>query len=263
MSTVTSRDGTTIAFERSGEGPALVLVGGALSDRRSAAALVEMLAPRFTTFSYDRRGRGDSADTPPYAVEREIEDLQALVDGASGTAFAFGHSSGAALVLEAAAVTPAITRIALYEPPFIVDDTRPPLPEDYVQHLNMLVSTGRPGEAVEYFLVTGVGVPPDAIGPMKESASWPALAAMAHTLPYDGLVLGDHMSGAPLPPDSWERVTVPALVIVGGASPPWLANAVQSLVDVLPDARRLTMGGQTHEVDPALLAPALIEFLAD
>ncbi len=132
MNTMTSKDGTTIAFERSGEGPPLVVVGGALNDRHAAATLAGLLAPNFTVYAYDRRGRGDSGDTPPYAVEREVEDLQALVEEAGGTAFVLGHSSGAVLALEAAAATPGITKLVLYEPPFIVDDSRPPLPDDYV-----------------------------------------------------------------------------------------------------------------------------------
>ena len=261
MNTVTSEDGTTIAFDRSGEGPAVLLIGGALNDRHAAATLAGLLAPSFTTYAYDRRGRGDSGDTPPYAVEREIEDLQALVDDAGGSAFAFGHSSGAVLALEAAAVMVGITRLALYEPPFIVDDSRLPVPDDYVERLAELATTGRRGEAIEYFMINGVGLAPDAVAPMKDSSFWPAIEAVAHTLPYDSAVMGDTLSGEPLQAHRWDRATIPTLVIDGGASPEWQRNAVQALVDVLPDARRLTMDGQTHEVDPALLAPVLTRFL--
>jgi pimeloyl-ACP methyl ester carboxylesterase len=261
MNTVTSKDGTTIAFETTGEGPPLVIVGGALSDRRAAARQAEFLAPNFMAVTYDRRGRGDSADTPPYAVEREVEDLRALVEEVGGTAFALGHSSGAVLVLEAAAATSAITKLVLYEPPFIVDDSRPPVPDDIVQHLDELVANGRRGEAVEYFMTVGVGAPAEAIPAMKESRFWPLLESLAHTISYDCRVMGDDMVGKPLSSDRWSTVTNPALVIDGGASPPSLRNAVQALVDVLPNARRQTLEGQTHEVDPTVLTPVLVEFL--
>jgi pimeloyl-ACP methyl ester carboxylesterase len=206
-------------------------------------------------------GRGDSGDTPSYAVEREVEDLQALVEDAGGTASTFGHSSGAVLALEAAAATPGITNLVLYEPPFIVDDSRPPLPDDYVSHLKELAATDRRGDAVEYFMTSGVGVPAGAMPSIRESPYWPSLEAVAHTLWYDGVIMGDTMVGKPLSADRWSTVTSPALVIDGGASPPSLRNAVQALVDVLPNAQRLTLEGQTHDVDPTVLTPVLVEFL--
>jgi pimeloyl-ACP methyl ester carboxylesterase len=261
MNTVTSKDGTMIAFDPSGDGPPLLVVGGALNDRHAAATLAGLLAPGFTVYAYDRRGRGDSGDTPSYAVEREVEDLQALVEDAGGTTFAFGHSSGAVLALETAVATPGITKLVLYEPPFIVDDSRPPLPGDFVEHLRELTATGRRGEAVEYFMTTGVGAPAEAIPSMRESQYWPSLEALAHTLWYDGVIMGDNMVGKPLSADRWSSVTIPTLVIDGGGSPPSLRNAAHQLADVLPNGRRLTMEGQTHEVDPALLAPVLTEFL--
>jgi len=259
---VTSKDGTTIAFDRSGEGPPVVLVGGALSTRGAAEPLAALLAPSLTVYAYDRRGRGDSGDTPPYEVEREVEDIQALVQEAGGSAFAFGHSSGGVLALETAAHTPGITKLALYEPPFIIDTSRPLVPHDYVEHLAELASTDRRSDAIEYFMLTGVGVPPEAIAPMKELAFWPALEAVAHTLPYDGQIMSDNLTGERLQAGRWASVTIPTLVIDGGASPPWLGNAAQALVDVLPDARRRTIEGQTHDVDAALLAPVLEEFFA-
>ena len=261
MNTVTSRDGTTIAFETTGEGPPLVIVGGALSNRSAAATQAGFLASNLTVITYDRRGRGDSGDTLPYAVEREVEDIEALVEEVGGTAFVLGHSSGAVLALEAAAATtPGLTKLVLYEPPFIVDDSRPPLPDDYVSHLKELAATDRRGEAVEYFMTTGVGVPAEAIPSMRESPFWPSLEAVAHTLWYDGVIMGENMVGKPLSADRWFSVTIPTLVIDGGVSPPSMRNAVQQLVDILPNARRLTMEGQTHEVDPTLLAPVLTEF---
>ena len=260
MNTVNSKDGTKIAFDTVGQGPPLVIVGGALNDRHAAATQAGLLASNLTVITYDRRGRGDSGDTPPYAVEREVEDIEALVEEAGGTAFALGHSSGAVLALEAATSTPGITKLVLYEPPFIVDDSRPPLPDDYVQHLDELVANGHRDQAVEYFMTVGVGVPAEAIPSMKDSPFWPSLEAIAHTISYDGRIMGDNMAGKPLPSDRWSTVTSPALVIDGGASPPSLRNAVQALVDVLPNARRLTLADQTHEVDPTVLTPVVVEF---
>ncbi len=257
---VRSSDGTTIAFERTGEGPAVILVGGALSDRSAAAQLTALLAPRFTVFAYDRRGRGDSGDTAPYAVQREVEDLGALVREAGGAAFVFGHSSGAALALEAASRGVAISKLALYEPPYIVDGSRSRLPEDYTSHINELISSGRRGEAVEYFMTEGVSVPSEMIERMRRSPMWPALEGLAHTLPYDGMIMGDDMAGKPLSPERWASVTIPALVMDGGASPAWTRNAVQATVDALPNAQRRTLEGQTHGAAPEVLAPVLMEF---
>jgi pimeloyl-ACP methyl ester carboxylesterase len=258
--TVRSSDGTTIAFDRSGEGPPLVLVGGALSDRAAAAPLAGHLAERFTVIAYDRRGRGDSGDTAPYAVDREVDDLLALLVEAGGSAFVFGHSSGAALALEAAANGLPIVKLALYEPPFIVDDSRPELPRDYVTRLEELVSADRRGDAVEYFRTVAVGVPADMVAQMRSSPMWPSMEAVAHTISYDGRVMGDALVGSPEPLQRWESVTIPTLVMDGGASPDWQRNAVRALVDVLPDVRHRTLEGQGHGPADELLAPALIEF---
>jgi pimeloyl-ACP methyl ester carboxylesterase len=260
MNTVTSNDGTTIAFDRSGEGPPLVLVGGALSDRAAAGSLAEALAPRFTVFAYDRRGRSDSGDTAPYAVEREIEDLSAIVAEAGGSAFVFGHSSGAALALEAAARGLPVTKLALYEPPFIVDDGHEPLPDDYVQRLTELAASGRRGDAVEYFLISGPGVPPEVVAGMRSEPFWPGMEKIAHTLAYDGAVMGDTMSGRPLPAERWTSVTVPTLVMDGDQSPAWARNSVAALADVLPNAERRSLEGQDHGAAPEVLAPVLVDF---
>jgi pimeloyl-ACP methyl ester carboxylesterase len=261
MERVSSKDGTTIAFDRSGEGPAIVLVGGALSDRSAAFPLAARLAPRFTTIAYDRRGRGDSEDRAPYAVDREVEDIEALILAVGGSALVFGHSSGAVLALEAARTLPdRIPKLALYEPPFIVDDSRPPLPEAYSARLDELVSTGRRGDAVELFMTTGPGVPAEAVAQMRQEPFWPSMEAVAHTLAHDGTVMGNAMSGSPSPLERWASVAVPALVMDGGASPDWQRHAVLALVDVLPDARHRTLEGQDHGPDTEVLAPALEEF---
>jgi pimeloyl-ACP methyl ester carboxylesterase len=256
-----SKDGTTIAFDRSGEGPPIVLVGGALSDRSAAVDLAEELAPHFTVIAYDRRGRGDSGDTAPYSVDREVDDIEVLIVAAGGNAFVFGHSSGAVLALEAARALPErITRLALYEPPFIVDDSRPPLPADYVTRLEELDSAGRRGDAVEYFLTTGPGVPPEAVAGIRREPSWPSFEAVSHTLAYDGTIMGDTTGGSPAPLQRWASVKVTTLIMDGGASPDWQRNAVQALAEILPDARHRTLEGQGHGADPKVLAPALATF---
>jgi pimeloyl-ACP methyl ester carboxylesterase len=262
VDTVTSKDGTTIAFDRIGEGPPIVVVGGAMSTAAAAAPLAALLAPGFTVVPYDRRGRGGSGDTPPYAVEREIEDLDVLLAEVGGSALALGHSSGAALALEAAARGSAITRLALYEPPFITDDSRPPLPDDYVAHLDELTAADRRGDAVEYFMTVGVGIPAEAVTQMKDAPMWPSLETVAHTIRYDARIMGDHMSGAPLPAAGWAGATMPTLVMDGGASDPWIRHSARTLAELLPNAEYRTLEGQTHEVAPDVLAPVLTGFFA-
>jgi pimeloyl-ACP methyl ester carboxylesterase len=265
VDTVTSKDGTTIAFDRSGEGPAVILVGGAIQHRAidpNTARLAELLAPKCTVYHYDRRGRGDSGDTAPYAVEREIEDIGALIQDAGGSASLFGISSGAVLGLEAAERGLAIAKLALYEPPFMVDDSRPSLPEDYRDRLTKLLAAGRSGDAVELFMTEAVGMPVEAVAPMRDMPFWSGLESVAHTLPNDDAIMADTTSGAPLPAGRWATVAIPVLVIDGGESPAWARNAVQALVEHLSDAHRQTLEGQTHQVDPEVLAPLLREFFA-
>jgi pimeloyl-ACP methyl ester carboxylesterase len=262
MSDVRSKDGTSIAFDRTGEGPPIILVLGALNDRSSAAPLAAVLAPHFTVYAYDRRGRGDSGDTPPYAVDREVEDIAALISEAGGPASAYGHSSGAKLALDATARGLAITKLALYEPPFIVDDSRPSLPGNYVATLQDLASSGRRGDAVAYFMTAGVGLPAEMADQMRSAPMWPALEELAPTLAYDGVIMGDTMSGRALPSEWATSVTVPTLVMDGGESPPWQRNAVRALADLLPHAQRRSLEDQDHQVAPEMLAPALVEFLA-
>ncbi len=260
MQKVTSKDGTSIAFDKTGQGPALILVSGALGDRSAAVSLTPLLSPHFTVFAYDRRGRGDSGDKAPYAVEREIEDIDALIKAAGGKAFAFGQSSGAVLALEAAAHGLAITRLALYEPPFIIDDSRPPVPKDYVEQLNKRVAAGQRGDAVEYFMTQAVGVPDDIVAQMRNSPMWAGMEKNAHTLAYDGTIMDDNMAGKSLRARQWASVTIPTLVMDGGASEGWAHNSVQALAAALPNAQRRTLAGQTHNANPAVLAPALVEF---
>ena len=266
MRKVLSKDGTPIAFDQSGQGPTLILVTGAMARRSDAASLAAHLSPHFTVFAYDRRGRGESGDTAPYAVEREVEDLDALISEAGGSAFVFGHSSGAVLALEAARLLPTkIAKLAVYEPPFIIDDSRPPAPQDYAQHLMELVSSGRRGEAVEYFM-TEVGSPAEVVAQMRQSPMWPGFEAVAHTLAYDITIIGDTQRGDPLPLRKWASVTVPTLVMDGTVflgreeGHVFLRHGAQELATILPDAQRRTLEGQDHGPADDVLVPALKEF---
>lgn len=262
-----SRDGTTISFERSGSGPAVILVAAALSDRSDMRKLASLLAPGYTVFNYDRRGRGSSGDTAPYAVERECEDLVALVEEAGGSAFVFGSSSGAALALEAAAHGARIDRLALFEPPFVVrrDDPRPP--NDLAERVRELVASGRRGEAVSYFMTRAIGMPRIGVWFMRlMPRMWRSLESMAHTIPYDVAVMNDTQAGDPLPRERWASVAVPTLVLDGAKSPPHLRHAAEALADALPNAEHETLEGVSHAsavMSPKRLLPALRAFLGD
>jgi pimeloyl-ACP methyl ester carboxylesterase len=261
MQHVTSKDGTQIAYDTFGTGPALVVVGGATATRADNVESAEILAQHFTVYSYDRRGRGDSGDTPPYAVEREVEDIEAVIDAAGGSAFLVGHSSGAVLALEAAARLPSkIKKLVVYEPPFIVDDNRPPLPKDYVAQLNAAIAAGRPEDAVEIFMTQAVRIPAEYMAGMREGPHWASSVAVAHTIAYDGLIMGDTMSGDPATLKKFAAVTVPTLVLDGGNSDPFMHNAAQTLTDILPNAQHRTLAGQDHGVAPDVLLQQLKEF---
>jgi pimeloyl-ACP methyl ester carboxylesterase len=253
MSTVTSVDGTEIAFTAAGSGPALVLVDGAMCYRGMGpmGALAERLTGHFTVYTYDRRGRGESGDTQPFAVEREIEDLEALVAQAGGSAFGYAMSSGGALTLRAAAAGVPWGRLALYEPPFTG------LKQEYTRELTERLASGRRGDAVECFL-TVVGTPPRAIAGMRAAPMWPVFEAIAPTLAYDDAALGDGR----VPLDDVATVKVPTILLCGGASPVSLRDAAAAVADAIPHAQRQTLVGQTHDVSPDALAPVLIEFFS-
>jgi pimeloyl-ACP methyl ester carboxylesterase len=263
MSIARSKDGTTIGFERTGSGPPVILVDGALCWRESGPArkMAAELADDFTVITYDRRGRGESGDTPPYSVQREIEDIEALIDEAGGRAHACGFSSGAVLAMEAARNGAAIDRLAVYEAPFIVDDSRAPTPPTYVSDLNEDLAAGCRGAAVKRFMRL-VGMPAILVGAMPLFPAWKKLKGVAHTLPYDAACMGDTQAGKPLDAEHWGAVGVPTLVLVGGKSPEWMQNGMQSLAGLLPSARLQVLPGQTHMVKPKALAPALKRFLS-
>ncbi|MFD7097529.1 alpha/beta fold hydrolase [Streptomyces xanthophaeus] len=263
MFEVVSSDGTAIACEQHGDaGPAVILVGGTLMTRFRHTPLASLLAGDFSVVNYDRRGRGESGDGPVYDVQREVDDLDALIErvGGGGPVLLFGMSSGAVLALEAVARGSAVSALALYEPPFIVDDARPPLPADYVDRMKAIVARGDAAEALTYFLTTGLAMPDEAIAQMRRTPVWAAWEAAAPTLPYDGQLMADFMSGLPLPTDRWRSVKVPVLVGYGSASETYLANGAKELAARGDNYTLHALPGQTHNVDPHALAPVLTTF---
>ena len=261
VETVRSADGTAIALERGGHGPPLILVDGALCHRAMGPStpLASLLAQHFTVFTYDRRGRGASGDAKPYAVQREIEDLQVLINAAGGSAFVWGMSSGAALALEAARQGSRISKLALYEPPFIVDASRPRIPTDIVAQLSTLVDGCQRDRAVRLFL-RHMGAPGIAIAVMRLLPLWRRLTPIANTLPYDMSIVSPYQTGTPLPTDRWCDVTIPTLVMVGGKSPTWFHHGTSALTEAIPAATHRVIKGQTHNVKATALAQPLTEF---
>jgi len=263
METTKSADGTVIAYDRAGEGPPLIVAVGAFCDRRSfvpPAGLTE----RFTVYTYDRRGRGDSGDTQPYSVDLELADLGAVVAAASSAAassaaassavYAFGHSSGGALVLRAAAHGVPLTAVASYEAPFVVPGTRE-VAKDPADRIREMVAAGHRGDAVRYWMTSVVAAPPQVLTMMEGSPAWPALEALAHTLPYDIALTGDQ--GVPA---SLAAIAMPVLVLGGGTSPDWFHRTVTETAAVIPGARLVMMEGYDHGVPPEVIAPVLTEF---
>jgi pimeloyl-ACP methyl ester carboxylesterase len=259
MNQVISKDGTVIAFDRSGEGPALILVGGAFQYRAidpRTTQLAALLAQQFTVFHYDRRGRGESSDTQPYAVEREVEDLDALLKEAGGSAYVFGMSSGGVLTLEAAKRGLAITKLALYEPPFNSGDgAAHQAAKHYTRQLTALLSEGRRGDAVALAMTT-FGAPAEAVTGMRQTPVWSLFESVAPTLAYDAAIMGD----GSVPAERLASITVHTLVVAGGASPEFMDTAAQAVAHTMPNAKHSTLEGQTHDVAPQALAPMLVEF---
>jgi pimeloyl-ACP methyl ester carboxylesterase len=255
---VRSSDGTTIVFDRLGEGSSVVLVSGASTTRAIHAEPAQLLAENFTVFNYDRRGRGESGDTPPYSIEREIEDLEAVIGEAGGEAAVFGNSSGAVLALRATAAGLRITKLALWEPPFMVDPDAPRRQKEYITELKRLLDEDRRGDAMALFM-KAVGLPDEMIAAMRNAPMWPDMEALAHTLAYDATVMGD----STVPTDEVSSVKAPTLVLEGSDTGAWAGNAADALVAALPNARRHTLEGQTHNVAWDVLTPVLIDFFSD
>jgi len=259
MPTITSQDGTKIAFDKRGSGPAIILVGGAFQYRAfdpRTSQLADLIADAgYTVYNYDRRGRGESTNTLPYAVDHEIEDLEALIQDAGGSAMLFGMSSGAALVLHAAASGVAASKLALYEPPFRTNPAEQTAAKEYLTQLQALLAEDRRGDAVELAMTT-FGTPPEMLAGIKKSPVWPLFEAIAPTLAYDGAIMGD----GTIPAAILQKVTVPTLIVDGGNSPDFMHDAADQAAALLPNATRQTLEGQSHDYAAEVLAPVLIDF---
>lgn len=258
MDVVRSADGTELAVERRGQGPAVVLVGGALADRRATRALAGGLAASCTAISYDRRGRGESGDRPPYAIEREVEDLAAVVATAGASPAVYGHSSGAMLALAASCSGVPVARLAVYEPPFLTGAARARLDGEVRARLSALLGAGRRDEAVRWFLTEAVAMPADELGGLAASPGWKAALDLAHTLVHDVLLCAG--------PDAVDEgdlgsIVCPTLVLDGGASPAWVRAAARLVASVVPDSSATTLAGQGHRPASGVLAPVLTAFV--
>jgi pimeloyl-ACP methyl ester carboxylesterase len=258
MNKVISKDGTVIVYDKAGAGPAIILVDGAFCSRNFGpmAKLAPLLAGNFTVIKYDRRARGDSGDTKPYAVQREIEDIAALVDVAGGSASLFGISSGAALCIRVVASGLPIKKVVLFEPPFITDAMKHRAPADAVEQLLRMTAGGRRADAVRYYFTKIMGMP--AIVPfiMRFTSNWSSMKANANSLPYDAAVMGDFI----MPKDQIAAIQIPALVIDSEKSPALLRKPVEVVASILPNGQRRSLKGQMHNVPPNILAPVLVEF---
>ncbi|MGW1751903.1 alpha/beta fold hydrolase [Streptomyces sp. NPDC002092] len=250
-----SHDGTSLAYQRTGEGPAVILVSGAMSTGATVAPLAGPLAGRFSVVSYDRRGRGESGDTQPYAVAREVEDLAALIDAVGGEASLYGISSGGALVLEAAASGVPVRRVAVYEVPFAVYEGGAKERAEYTERLEEALGQGRRGDAVELFLRL-TGLAEEMIQSARNSPMWSGMEAIAPSLAYDNAVMGDGL----VPLDRLAGIEVPVLSLAGSASPAWMREAARAVAETAPQGTYQILEGQTHMVDPNVLAPVLAEF---
>ena len=263
METVKSKDGTSIAYDRVGEGPAVIIVDGALSTRGGKADLAGLLAERFSVYSYDRRGRGDSGDTLPYAVDREIEDIDALVDliaAAGGSAFLYGHSSGGCLAMDATVkLSGKVAKLAMYEAPYNDDPAAQKAWAEYLTSLTELLASGRRGDAVALFMAL-VGMPAAQIEGMRQAPFWAGMEAIAPTLAYDHTgIMGKHGS---IPTERAARIQVPTLVISGTGGAPFMLETAKTLSRTILGAELRTLDGQAHDVHAEVLAPVLAEFFA-
>jgi len=260
MEFVTSADGTAIAYDRWGSGPAVILVDGALCRRAFGpmGALSALLAQRFSVYTYDRRGRGDSRDTEPYAPEREIEDLAALIQAAGGKASLFGASSGGALALAAAAAGLPVHRLAVYEPPYVSEGAARAVEPDHLAALRQRLTQGQRGAAVRYFMRDMANAPAAVVLMMQCLLPvWSKLKAVAHTLPYDATIMGDWR----VPTARAASVRVPTLVMHGEKTEARLSQAAQVLASAVPGAELISLPGQNHNAQAKVLAPVLAAFL--
>jgi len=267
MEKVISKDGTSIAFDKMGKGPAVILIAGAFGYRAFGpmVGLAPLLSNNFTVLLYDRRGRGDSGDTQPFDKKREIEDIDALIDSLGGSAYLYGISSGAALAAEAASVLgeQKVTKLALYEPSFILGKSHAPVPPNYLVQLRKMLSEGRRGDMVTLFMTDAVGMPAEMVEGMKQAPFWHAMEQVAHTLLYDGAIMVDNQQAKPMTDDlrkTLEAIQVSTIVIDGGATFPFLHNTAEIVAKTIAGAKRRTLEGQQHDVAPDAIAPVLVEF---
>jgi pimeloyl-ACP methyl ester carboxylesterase len=265
MQTVTSADGTTIAYDRASSGPTIVFVPGAFNDRTTCAPLAQQLQDRYTVVCPDRRGRGNSgdaivpADAATYDVQREIKDLDTLIAAEGGEAAVFGFSSGAILALEAAVAGSQITRLALYEPPFALGALAGSAQDGFPERLAALIADGRPGDAVATMQVEGIGLPVDRVEQFRQSPMWPKLEAIAQTVVYDATI-----TRAPnLPTPRMARLDIETLVLSSSESWPGLREAAQALPKHLARAHYVDVpGGADHGIPAEATAKALDAFLS-
>jgi len=258
MSKVISKDGTSIAFEKSGNGPTVIVVDGALCSRAFGPTpkLVPLLDNNFTVVTYDRRGRNESGDTAPYTVEREIEDIEALINEIGDSAYIIGFSSGAALAFRAAASGLSIKKLAMYEAPYVMNMGGHNPPADTAEQLKQLIATERRSAAVKFFMKDMVGMPGIISAIMSLLPIWKKLKAVAHTIPYDAAI----MDGFTIPTALAAKINIPTLVMNGSKSPVSLRNASKKMSEVIPNAQYQILAGQTHDVSMKVIAPELISF---
>lgn len=256
--TAISRDGTVIAYEQSGSGPAVILVSAALADRSGNRRLARYLSDRFTVINYDRRGRGASRNTSPYTIEKEVEDIEALVDASGGSAFLFGSSSGSVLALDGAAhLGTKVKKLYMFEPPFIVDSSRPPMDKTLSEAIERQVATGNRSEAVRLFFTKGMGIPSFGVTMMRLLIpGWSKMSAMANTIPYDLSILDGTQAGQPLPVERWKSASIPIRVTVGARSEPFFHSGAKGLAQILPSAQYQALAGLNHGA--LLMAPAAL-----
>jgi len=264
MAKVTSQDGTQIAYSKVGSGPALIIVCGATQFRAfdaNLAILAELLAPQLTVITYDRRGRGGSSDTPPFAPARELEDIAALIQVAGGRASVLGYSSGAVVALEAAVAGLPIDKVLMYEPPFVLPASRfPPPPADYVEALNKLTASGDKDGPPAYFLKT-IGLPDEAIEGIKQTPMWPVMQSVGPTIAYDGQFMFDAYYTEQRFPARWANATMPVLVLSGDRSFPFMPMSAEAVTAALPNATHQVLAGQDHGPKPEAIAPVIRDFV--
>jgi pimeloyl-ACP methyl ester carboxylesterase len=264
MDTVTSADGTQIAYDRYGEGPAVILVNGALGYRKfkTMEQIATALAEYCTVINYDRRGRGESGPAGPASVEREVEDIGALIEVVGGRASLWGYSSGSALALRAAASGLPVEKLVLYEAPFKTDPDAKFPRDDYAARLEPLIAADDRMGAAKHFM-RNLGMPGPMVSVMSLVPMFRRFGANGHTLMFDYLALGDqNMHGSPLRAEEWAPVTCPTLVVYGSKTYPSLKHASRSLADVLSNAALRELPGQKHAVKPSVIVPVIAEFVA-